>query len=126
MLLQAWRKGEVSAPVVLAGDVHSSWAAELRRDFDDPTSDRIGTEFVGAGVASDGSLLEGVVPVLRAGNNDHIRHAEAGHRGWILHELNDERWTAHYRLVDDHLDAESTVTEDAVVTLSPDGTLSVG
>ena len=88
--------GAGGTPVVLTGDVHSSWAAELRADFDDPDSDVVGTEFVAAGVASDGSLLEGVVPVLREGDNPHIRYAEAGHRGWILHELNDETWTARY------------------------------
>src|SRR5690606_31956632 len=38
------------APVVLTGDVHTSWAAELREDFDDPSSDLVGVEFVAPGV----------------------------------------------------------------------------
>ena len=110
-------------PVVLTGDVHSSWAAELRQDFDDPSSVRLGVEFVGPGVASSGDLLAAVEPVLRR-NNPHIKYSQAGHRGWVLNTVTADEWTAEYRLVDDHTDADSAVTVGATLVTRPGGGLT--
>lgn len=111
-------------PVVLTGDVHSSWAAVLREDFDDASSPTLGVEFVAPGVGSSGDLLAAVEPVLRR-NNPHIEYSEAGHRGWILNTVTPEAWTAEFRLVDDHTDAASTITVGATVTADADGTLTL-
>src|SRR5262249_18842053 len=35
-----------SNPVVLGGDVHSFWVADLKPDFDDPRSPLVGTDFL--------------------------------------------------------------------------------
>ena len=112
------------SPVVLTGDVHSSWAAELREDFDDPTSEAFGVEFVAPGVGSSGDLLAAVEPVLRE-NNDHIVFSEAGHRGWVLNTLTPDDWTAEFRLVDDHTDADSAITVVATAVARPGGDLRV-
>jgi alkaline phosphatase D len=37
----------ISNPVVITGDVHNNWAADLKIDFNDPGSPKVGTEFVG-------------------------------------------------------------------------------
>jgi len=111
------------SPVVLTGDVHSSWAAELRRDFDDPSSDAFGVEFVAPGVGSSGDLLAAVEPVLRR-TNPHIVFSEAGHRGWVLNTLTPDDWTAEFRLVDDHTDADSAVTVGATMVARPGGALT--
>ncbi|GGO72559.1 alkaline phosphatase D family protein [Nonomuraea cavernae] len=34
---QGWIDAEVRNPVVLTGDVHAHWAADLKLDYDDPT-----------------------------------------------------------------------------------------
>lgn len=89
------------SPVVLSGDVHSSWVAELRTDFDDTSSTVVGVEFVGPGVSSDipdslrqvGSLVEAASP--------HVAWSELTKRGWVLHTVDADSWTAAYRLVDD-------------------------
>ena len=50
--------GLVSSPVrnavVLSGDVHSHWAAEVRENFDDPSSTLVATEFVTTSITSGG------------------------------------------------------------------------
>lgn len=92
---------QAPSPVVLSGDVHSSWVAELRADPDDPSSTVVGTEFVGPGVSSDipdslrqvGSLVESASP--------HVAWSELTKRGWVLHTVDADAWTATYRLVDD-------------------------
>jgi alkaline phosphatase D len=41
-------------PVVLTGDIHSNWVSDLKLDFDDPTSETVGTELVGTAISSGG------------------------------------------------------------------------
>jgi len=44
-----------SNPIVLAGDIHSSWVHDIKRDFDQPESRTIGTEFVATSISSGAS-----------------------------------------------------------------------
>jgi alkaline phosphatase D len=37
---------------MLTGDVHNSWAAELKKNFDDPNSATLGIEFVATSISS--------------------------------------------------------------------------
>lgn len=88
-------------PVVLTGDVHSSWAADLRADFDDEESADVGVEFVAPGVSSDvPSQLRGAGSLVEL-SSPHIRWSETRSRGWVLHTIGAEEWTAEYRLVED-------------------------
>ena len=41
-------------PVVLAGDIHQHYAADLLLDFDDPASPIVGSELCGMSVTSGG------------------------------------------------------------------------
>ena len=90
----------VENAVVLTGDVHSSWVADLGLDFDDPASEVVGTEFVATSVSSSGSALEPVVPLILSGD-PHIRWGEAGPHGWNRHEVTRDEWRAEHRYVDD-------------------------
>lgn len=104
-------------PVVLSGDVHSSWVADLRADFDDTSAPVVGAEFVGPGVSSDipdslrqvGSLVEAASP--------HVAWSELTKRGWVLHEVDADSWTATYRLVDDVTVPGAPVREAATWSL---------
>ena len=104
-------------PVVLTGDVHSSWVADLRADFDEE-SDEIGVEFVGPGVSSDvPERLRGTGSLV-ALSSPHIRWSETRRRGWVLHTIGEDEWTAEYRLV-----ADASVPDSAVEAVE---TFSVG
>lgn len=97
------------SPVVLTGDVHSSWVADLRLDFDDEDSDRVGVEFVAPGVSSDvPSTLRGRGGLIER-SSPHVRWSETRRRGWVLHTITAEEWTAEYRLVDDASRPDSPV-----------------
>ncbi|MFB4314288.1 alkaline phosphatase D family protein [Actinomadura sp. 21ATH] len=71
-------------PVVLTGDVHVAHANELRADFDDPDSARVGVELVATSVASDGDGYHDPVAgaAVRA-ENPHIAHIDQ-RRGYVL------------------------------------------
>ncbi len=92
---------EAPTPVVLTGDVHSSWVSDLRADFDDETSAEVGVEFVGPGVSSDvPNQLRGAGSLVEL-SSPHIQWSETTQRGWVLHTIGPDEWTAEYRLVDD-------------------------
>ncbi len=100
------------APVVLTGDVHSSWVSDLRADFDDEDSDEVGVEFVAPGVSSDvPSQLRGAGSLVEL-SSPHIRWSETRRRGWVVHTISADEWTAEYRLVTDASVEGSAVTTE--------------
>ena len=104
--------------VVLTGDVHSTWVADLREDFDDDGSARVGSELVTPGIASEGADIAVVEDVIRA-NNPHVRYSEAEHRGWLRHEVTADEWTAEIRHVQTFDDRRSPVPVSATFVIEP-------
>jgi len=99
-LLKFMGRPEVKNPVVLTGDIHSNWAAELLLDFEGHDSRPVGTEFVGTSISSggdghsrsedyDATMSEN--PFLKFYNRE---------RGYVACDLNENEWKTHYRTVD--------------------------
>lgn len=110
-------------PVVLTGDVHSSWVGNLAADLDDPDSLVIGTELVGPGISSAPSpVLASTIPAV-LDQSPHIRWAEGTQRGWVRNVITPDEWRAEYRLVDDALVEGSPVRRAASFTIDRDGTI---
>jgi len=86
-------------PVVVTGDVHASYAMDIKRDFADPDSQTIGVELVGTSISSGGNGVE----VSANGRNflDHNPHLKLvdERRGYVLVELTPRELRAHYRAV---------------------------
>ena len=89
----------ISNPVVITGDVHNNWAADLKIDFNDPGSPKVGTEFVGTSISSGG---DGADTDLRAlsivAENPHIKFFN-GQRGYVRCILSPESFQADYRVL---------------------------
>ncbi len=91
-------------PVVLTGDIHSSWAANLLDDFGDPqNSDVLAAEFVCTSISS---TFGGADPrptdfIVRAGipENPHIRYFDGRFRGYALCDVDAHRWRTEFRAV---------------------------
>ena len=98
-VLDAARPGN---PVVLTGDIHSSWGAELLKDFGDPAnSDVLAAEFVCSGISS---TFAGADPrptdfIVRAGipDNPHIKFFDGRYRGYALCDVTAGRWRTEFR-----------------------------
>lgn len=88
---------DVPNPVVVTGDIHSNWVADLHRDFDDLSSAVVGTELVGTSLSSGGDGRDTGAAGLLA-NNPHIRFYN-GQRGYLLATITPERWTTDFRVV---------------------------
>lgn len=86
-------------PVVVTGDIHSNWAADLKADFLDPASATVGAELVGTSISSGG---DGADSNERIGEtlarNPHV-HFFNGQRGYVRCEATRERLVADYRVV---------------------------
>ncbi|MCG8589740.1 MAG: alkaline phosphatase D family protein [Proteobacteria bacterium] len=100
---------EIPNLVVLTGDIHSSWAGELKPDFGDPASPVVGSEFVTTSISS--SFSPQLVP-LAAGSlpfNPHIRFFEGLRRGYLRFDVTPGEWRADYRAVATVLEPTSAV-----------------
>ncbi|MGH9152277.1 MAG: alkaline phosphatase D family protein, partial [Acidimicrobiales bacterium] len=93
------RGPEVLNPVVLTGDVHVNYAADLKADFEDPASATTGVELIGTSVTSGGNGADttaGGETVLR--ENPHFRFFNA-QRGYVRCTVTPGQWRADYRVL---------------------------
>jgi alkaline phosphatase D len=83
--------------VVLTGDIHFAGTGIIRqggRGVGAP----VGVEFVATSISSGGLVNPAVTDVVKA--IPDIVDVDLEHRGYILHTVTPERWTADYRIVD--------------------------
>jgi len=98
-VVDAWIAAGVRNAVVLTGDVHSHWAADLRRRWDDPASPVVGTELVTTSIASggDGSAtrddIEAILP-----KNPHVRLFD-NRRGFVRTRFGADELRADFRVL---------------------------
>ncbi|MGK2930027.1 MAG: alkaline phosphatase D family protein, partial [Acidimicrobiales bacterium] len=108
---------DAPGPVVLTGDVHSSWVSDLLADFDDDASAPVGVEFVGPGVSSTiPTQLRAAASFVELASG-HIAWSETTRRGWVHHTVTADEWTAEYRLVDDADEPDSGITVETTWTV---------
>jgi len=98
-LLDVLADAAVPNAVVLTGDIHSNWVADLRRDFESNASETVATELVGTSISSGGDgadMTVGGARVLAA--NPHIKFYN-GQRGYLRATVTPDRWTTDFRVV---------------------------
>jgi alkaline phosphatase D len=99
-LLQFAADAKVRNLVVLTGDIHSNWAADLKPDFRDGKAPVVGAEFVGTSISSsgDGSDTRPETEKIYA-ENPHIRFYN-NQRGYVLCTVTPHQWQSAYRVVE--------------------------
>jgi alkaline phosphatase D len=90
-------------PVVLGGDVHSFWVNDLKRDFDDPESAIVASEFVTTSITSYGPPPERFKAARDEGA--HIHFASGERRGYTRFTLTPKQLQADLRALVDAQDA---------------------
>jgi len=86
--------------VVVTGDVHQNWAAELKKNFADEKSATLGVEFVATSVSSlgDGFDINDRFKALLQ-QDPHLKFFN-GQRGYVRHTVTPQRWQADYQVLD--------------------------
>ncbi|GAA2808591.1 alkaline phosphatase D family protein [Saccharopolyspora taberi] len=120
----AMADSKVRNGVVLTGDVHRHWAAEIKRTHDDADSPAVGTEFVTTSITSGGDGSDdGNQDVLD--ENPHVKFY-ANRRGYIRTKFTETELRADYRVLSKVSEpgaaaetAKSFVVEDGNPKLNP-------
>jgi alkaline phosphatase D len=102
---------KVPGVVVLGGDVHSNYVADLKADFDDAASPVIASEFCGTSITSL-SLPQSRIDAARA-FNPHVRYGRGDQRGYMRFRLDPSQLQMQVRVVDDVLDPSSGISTAA-------------
>ena len=90
------------SPVVLSGDIHSTWVSDLRVDFDRPETPAIAAEFCTTSISSDfNPVLESLVKSQLPTAAPQVRHFNGSKRGYSRHTITPATWRCDYRTVDD-------------------------
>ena len=106
-IFDQWAQTGLRNNIVLSGDIHTSWAAELTQFPGNPATygplngrGSVGAEFVCSAVSSSGTPgLDPIADVVRL-LNTHIKYVELRRRGYVLLDLTPERAQGEFWLID--------------------------
>lgn len=85
-------------PVVISGDVHASYVANLRAQPERGDSPVVAAEFCGTSITSQGPDAKRVQALLDA--NPDVRFGEGSKRGYVLVNAKQDRMVVDYRVVE--------------------------
>ena len=116
-LLGTVAERRVPGVVVMGGDVHANYVADLRLDFDDPRSPVLATEFCGTSISSLGQPQE---RLDRARSfNPHLHWARSDQRGYVRLSVTPADLQAALRVVADAREVDSPVSTAARYSVDP-------
>ncbi|WP_345433353.1 alkaline phosphatase D family protein [Actinoallomurus vinaceus] len=98
-ILAAVQERDVRNLVVITGDRHQNYAADLKRNFDEPDSPTVASEFVGTSVTSggNGTDIDDTGRTFLAAN-PHMKFYNA-QRGYVRVNVNRERWHSDFQVL---------------------------
>lgn len=94
-LFDALLEHRVANPLVLGGDVHSFNVSDLKRDFDDPSSPAIASEFVCTSITSQAWAQERLNAFLP--DNPHMKLVDSRFRGYVRMQVGAKETRADLR-----------------------------
>ncbi|TNY36498.1 alkaline phosphatase D family protein [Thermomonospora catenispora] len=98
-ITKGWIDAGVRNPVVLTGDVHAHWASDLKLDYDDPTSETVGSELVCTSITSGGDGADSNPadhPFLQI--NPHLKFYN-NQRGYVLTKITRSELKADFKVL---------------------------
>ncbi|WP_439613217.1 alkaline phosphatase D family protein [Reyranella sp.] len=94
-------------PIVIGGDRHAFFVADLARAPAQPAAPPVATEFVGTSITSEGPGAKGLRDALAA--NPHVKYARGDRRGYATVDLTPARCTVGFEAIDDEKKKDGTV-----------------
>ncbi|HSV34563.1 MAG TPA: alkaline phosphatase D family protein [Ramlibacter sp.] len=96
---QALQRHNVTAAVLLGGDVHENWVGHVKADYGRPESAGVGVEFCGTSITSRSGGNQKLAE--RFAENPHFVFADSQRRGYGVAEFTPGQLTTTLRVVDD-------------------------
>ncbi|MBD2451049.1 alkaline phosphatase D family protein [Nostoc sp. FACHB-152] len=84
-------------PVIITGDWHSFCVQDIKKNFDDPNSKTVATEFAGTSISSLCPWASSVQANLS--ENPHIKFFNGDVRGYVRCQIKPNVWQSDYRTV---------------------------
>jgi alkaline phosphatase D len=103
--------------VVLGGDVHAHYAADLKTDYDAPGAPVVASEFCTTSISSNGAPQLTVDRLLAL--NPHLRHGRSDQRGYIALDLDERGLSATLVAVERQFDPLSPCVVQARFVVTP-------
>ena len=111
------RLADVSNPVVITGDVHANYAADIKADFERADSATVGVELVGTSIASGGNGTDqNPGDAVQLQENPHIKFVNRK-RGYVRNTITHDAWKADFRVVDQVTAPGAAVSDRATFTI---------
>jgi alkaline phosphatase D len=89
----------VQNPVVLTGDVHRHYAAEIKTDFDDPASATVGVELVASSITSGGDGVDmDPATQVQLDENPHLKLVNS-QRGYVQVRLTETEMVSQFQVL---------------------------
>jgi len=112
----------VSNPVVLAGDIHSSWFSDINLDPDDPESKTVAAEFAATSISSDFPIdYDALIKAFNPVENPQVKYFDGSRRGYLRMTIDRSQWLTEARTVSTIAEREAPVeTTAGYVTLAGD------
>jgi alkaline phosphatase D len=114
-LLDSIARGRPSNPVIIGGDVHANYVADLRARAGERSSPIVATEFCGTSISSQGSSVR-TNDAIKAANPD-IHLADPTRRGYVVLDFRAGRLEARLRCVETVKRPESPISTLATFTV---------
>ncbi|UTY57497.1 alkaline phosphatase [Massilia sp. erpn] len=117
-LLHAVQASGAANPLVLSGDVHTFYAADLAREAVRPVSDAnpvIATEFCGTSITSSSRPQERTAQYVEM--NPHLHYGRSDRRGFMLLHVTPERSEMLFQALDNVRDKDSALSTLAHFTV---------
>jgi len=107
----------VSGVVVMGGDVHANYVADLKLDFSDEGAPVLATEFCGTSISSLGTPQDRLDRAR--GFNPHLHWARSDQRGYVRLSVTPADLQAALRVVADAREVDSPVSTAARYAVDP-------
>jgi len=112
-LLNFLSDARISNPVVLTGDIHSSWIWDLPASYANPLAPIVATEFVGTSITSNfPPELAALAPIAGQANRG-FRYFDGTRHGYVRCEVDPLGWRSDYRVVSTIVSPTATVSTAA-------------
>jgi alkaline phosphatase D len=107
-VLSGIEASNIANPLVIGGDLHAYFAADVKMDFADEAAPTLATEFVTGSISSNGPTDAAIATITA--ENPHIKYANGRDHGYAMVELSSSQAKVDFMVVSDRKDPNGTTS----------------